>query len=150
MKSLKRLILIVMVIMLAISGIAPAYAAKARSAKILTKNAKFYTVTGKVITLDKGDTVTVKGMKNKRYAKVIRDGEKGYVSVNRLILTKGVTGYVGHDCWAYRTNGKKVKALWGTKLNMVGRYVDKKSRVWILCTTDGDDLAYIKKSNLYK
>jgi hypothetical protein len=125
---------------------------KGSEAVILTENANFYSTEGKLGTLKRGDTVTVKGMKDATYAKVVAGGVKGYVNAKCLMSMVGVSAYVAKDCWAYEYDGdQKTRTVWGTKVYMVGRYKDKNGTNWILCTNkDGDGLAYIKKSNLYR
>ena len=125
---------------------------KGVKAVILTKNANFYTTEGKLGTLKRGDTVTIKGMKDDTYAKVVVDGVKGYVNAKCLMSMVGVSAYVAKDCWAYEYDGdQKTRAVWGTKVYMVGRYKDSDGTTWILCVDKkGEGLAYIKKSNLYR
>lgn len=121
-------------------------------AVILTETANFYTTEGKLGSLERGDIVTVKGMKDKTYAKVVAGGIKGYVNVKCLMSMVGVSAYVSKDCYAYEYGGKqKARVVWGTKVYMVGRYTDDKGVNWILCVDkSGSGLAYIKKSNLYR
>lgn len=121
-------------------------------AVILTETANFYSTEGKLTTLEKGDEVTIKGMKDKDYAKVVAAGVKGYVKAECLMSKTGVSAYVAKDCWAYQYGGdKKVKAVWGTKVYMVGRMTDKDGETWILCVNKkGTGLALIKKANLYR
>ena len=119
---------------------------------IIPKEAKFYTAQGKVATLNRGDIVTVKGMKGDKYAKVIADGVKGYVNVASIMSMVGISAYVSKDCWAYEYDGdQKARVVWGTKVYMVGRYTDNDNTDWILCVDkNGKGLAYIKKSHLYR
>lgn len=121
-------------------------------AVILTETANFYSTEGKLTTLNRGDKVEVKGMKDKTYAKVLIEGVKGYVKAECLMSTVGVSAYVSQDCYAYQYNGdKKVKVVWGTKVYMVGRMTDEDGEAWILCVNKkGTGLAMIKKSNLYR
>jgi len=121
-------------------------------AVILTETANFYSTEGKLTTLDRGDKVTVMGMKDDTYAKVEAAGVKGYVKAECLMSTVGVSAYISKDCWAYQVGGdKKVRAVWGTKVYMVGRKTDEDGNVWILCVNKkGTGLAAIKKSNLYR
>ncbi len=119
---------------------------------VIAETATFYATTGKVTTLARGDRLTLKGMQNDSYIKATYDGVSGYVSAKDVMMLVGVSARVRKDCWAYEYDGdRKVKLTFGAAVYMVGRYTDKNGTLWLLCTNkNGDGLAYIKKSNLYR
>ncbi len=119
---------------------------------VIAKTATFYATSGQVSTLDRGTTLTLRGMKNASYAKATYNGTNGYINVKNVMMLVGISARVRTDCWAYEYGGdQKAKLSSGAKVYMVGRYTDQNGTLWLLCTNkSGTALAYIKRANLYR